>query len=301
MELNHSQRKALIKVAGGLSIIVIALWVAGLFTPHQRNILSYSTAKRNVAYCNSSNAAQTLDFYRPKRSKDKVLPIVIYVHGGGWSRGSKNDDLIMNVWGPHFIKKDMAVATIGYRMKTNQLYPDENNDIACALAYLKNNADKLNIDINKSIFFGDSAGAQLISYAALNPNGEEYQYQKPAGVIDFYGVSNFPKIVIGKNPDYNARCYLGKGYLDKAPLASPINFVDKDSPPFLIIHGTGDSVVPISQSDELYQKLMENSIPVEYIKIKDAGHGFNGPELGSKNWKIIKNAVDQFLNQTIGI
>lgn len=280
--------------------IVLIVWIRQFFQPHQRNILSYAEAERNIQYCNDFNLNQTLDIYRPKHSKDKNLPVVFYIHGGGWRGGTKNDDLIMNVWGPHFIKRGMTVVTIGYQTKAPNLYQTANDDIACALAFMTKNSDKYKIDLDRVVYFGDSAGAQLASYAALNVPYKDYTYSPPQGVINFYGVSDLSKIVVGQKPDYNARHYLGKDYIKKAPGASPVNLVTAKSPPFLLVHGTGDSVVPLSQSEEFYKKLKSTGVPATFIKIPDAGHAFNGPELGRQQYKIIKQAVNQFLDETIG-
>lgn len=299
MELNHSKRKIIILTVGLIIVIMIIMWVTQFFKPHQRNILSYSVAQRNISYCDSNNPYQTLDLYRPKHSGNKTLPVLIYIHGGGWSGGTKNNDFIMNVWGPYFIKQGMAVVTVGYQTKAKNLYPTENNDIACALAYLKKNADTYNIDITQSIFFGNSAGGQLAAYAALNTPYKDYDYAVPKGVIDFYGVSDLSQIVVGSHPDYNARRYLGKNYIEKASQASPTNYIHKGAPPFLIAHGNRDTVVPQSQSEELYRKLKEAGISVTYIEVPGASHAFKGPELGRREYHILRAAVDKFLRETI--
>lgn len=285
-------------------VIMVVMWIAQLFQPNQRNILSYSDARRGVNYCQSKNPYQTLDLFRPKHSGGRELPIVVYIHGGGWSGGTKNNDFIMNVWGPHFIKKGMAVATIGYQTKAQKLYPTENNDIACALTYLKKNASKYKIDTSQMIMFGTSAGGQLAAYAALTAPGgdlsDKYDYPSPKGVIDFYGVSNFSTIVVGSHPDYNARRYLGKDYIKKAPKVSPVNFVRSDSPPFLLAHGTRDSIVPMSQSQQLYNKLTKAGVRVTMIEVEGGAHGFRGPELTKKEYSKLKQAVDDFTKETIG-
>jgi acetyl esterase/lipase len=125
------------------------------------------------------------------------------------------------------------------------------------------------------LFFGDSAGGQLAAFAALNIPYNNYDYEAPVGVIDFYGVSDFSKIVGGTNPDLNA-------------------------PRFLFIHGTKDTVVPILQSRILYDQLTKVGIDAEYITVQGAGHGFNGPELPNVEYKKIVDNIDAFLKETIG-
>ena len=301
MDINIKRNRVISIIVGGIIIFMVATWISQFFKSYQRNILSYSTAQRNISYCSKGNLYQVLDYYRPKHTDGLELPVVIYMHGGGWSGGRKDNGLISDVWGPHFLKQGLAVVSIEYQMKANKLFPTENDDIACALAYLKKNAKEMDIDIKQSIFFGDSAGAQLASYAALNTPYKDYDYEVPKGVIDFYGVSNFSPIVVGKPPDYNARHYLGADYIKKAPRASPVNYVHDKAPPFLLIHGTGDTVVPHSQSQLLYKELKDAGVRVNYVEVPQAPHAFKGPELNRKEYRIIKRAVDAFLMETIDL
>lgn len=263
-----------------------------------QSILSLATYQ-NIAYCNSSDPSQTLDFYRPKGSNTEVLPIVIYIHGGGWRSGSKGNALITKTYGPLFISHHTAVASIDYRLHSKNPYPDQNNDVACALTYLSNNASKLKINIDQSILFGDSAGGQLAAFAALNIPYKNYDYEAPVGVIDFYGVSDFSKIVDGARPDFNARRYLGSTYNTVATLASPTTYVTRKAPRFLLIHGTNDKVVPIAQSKDLFNLLTTSGIDAEYTTIPGAGHGFIGPELSTSNYRLIQDSLSSFLQETI--
>lgn len=300
MKLNHKQHQTIINLILGILVIIVIMWITNIFKPHNRNITAYSVATRGIQYCHSSNPQQTLDLFKPKHHKgDQALPIIVYIHGGGWSGGTKNDPLIMNVWGPNFIKKGYAVATIGYRLKAPSLYQDQNDDIACALAYLTKHSSSLGINMDEAIFFGASAGGQLAAYAALSAPYKDYQYQAPLGVVDFYGVSSFPSIVRGDHPDYNARRYLGKNYLNLAAEASPVNLVKAGAPPFLLVHGTADTVVPPTQSQELYQALRRAGVAVEYIQVPNAHHAFNGPELGRKEYNKVKIAVNSFIKDVL--
>lgn len=284
----------------GVSILVVsACLLVDYLSEHQQTLLTAASSRQNVAYCNSNNPAQTLDFYRPRNHDMETLPLLVYIHGGGWRSGSKRNPLIMKTYGQYFIEHGMAVASIDYRLNSKNPYPDQNNDIACAITYLNDHASELMIDIHKMIFFGESAGGQLASFAALNIPYKSYDYEAPVGVIDFYGVSDFSTIVDGVKPDLNARRYLGSKYNHVATAASPVTYVTKKAPRFLIVHGTKDKVVPISQSKDMYDLLIKSGIDAEYVEIPGAKHGFTGPELSTTNYKTIQDNLNSFLRETI--
>lgn len=279
--------------------ILIIIQLAGKNNPFGHNWHhSYSDTQKDIAYCDSTNPAQKLDLYRTAGNKDK-LPLLVYIHGGGWRSGSKNNKII-KAWLPFFLQRGVAVASVDYRLNPSNPYPDQNNDIACALTFLNDRANQYGLDIEKSIFFGDSSGGQLAAFAALNIPYRDYDYEAPVGVIDFYGVSNFSKIIEGSKPDYNARRYLGSKYNRAAVPASPTTYITKQAPRFLIIHGSSDRVVPISQSKLLYDDLTRAGIDAEYVTVPSANHGFAGPELTKQHYQSLKDNVASFLRETIG-
>jgi acetyl esterase/lipase len=166
------------------------------------------------------------------------------------------------------LQKGIAVATIGYRLNSSSPFPDQNRDISCALEYLDDHADTLHINPRKVVYFGDSAGGQLAAFAALNIPYDGHDYEAPVGVIDFYGVSDFSRIVDGAHPD-------------------------------LFVHGTRDTVIPISQSLSFYNQLTAVGIDAEYLTVNGAKHAFNGPGLLPETYKKITTTVDSFLKETI--
>jgi acetyl esterase/lipase len=279
--------------------VIGAFSYALIYNLSQVNTLqTLADIQKDVPYCNSNNPSQTLDFYHPKDKSNEKVPLLVHIHGGGWRSGSKSNPLI-STYVPLFIKHGVAVASINYRLHTNSPYPDQNNDVACALSYLSEHADQLNINADQSLFFGESAGGQLAAFAGLNIPYQNYDYEAPVGIIDFYGVSDFSKIVEGANPDFNARRYLGSKYNQTAAPASPITYVTKKAPRFLFVHGTNDHVVPIAQSKDLYDQLVKLGIDAEYVAILGAEHGFGGPELSKNDYKTIQDSLNSFLQETI--
>lgn len=276
----------------------LLVWVSSHHFTMKTDIRDIAIVTPGIHYCDDKDPAKTLDYFRPKDSGTVDLPVVVYIHGGGWRGGDENSSLLNN-YGYQFIKKGIAVVAIDYRLRSKNPFPDQNNDVACALAYLDSNAESLHIDIQKTILFGDSAGGQLAAFAALNIPYKDYDYKAPVGVIDFYGVSDFSKIIGGTHPDLNARYYLGSKYNKSATNASPLTYVTKNAPRFLLFHGTKDTVVPSSQSQILYDQLTKLGIDAEYVAVQGAKHGFNGPELSKSEYAKITGAIDTFLKDTI--
>ena len=282
-------------------IIFVAIGVSSQFIirpPAPQTATDYATVQRSLPYCNSKDPSQTLDFYRPQHSASAATPLVVYIHGGGWRSGNKSNRLITTAYGPFFLQHGIAVASIDYRLHSKNPYPDQNDDVACALSYLNIRAQELNINPQKVILFGDSAGGQLAALTALNADHNQYRYEPPRGVIDFYGVSDFSELISGQHSDANARRYLGPDYHSYIAQASPVTYIRPDAPRFLIVHGTKDKVVPMSQSQELYDGLTTAGNTAHYLTIPGARHGFIGPELPRAQYQIIQRHLTTFLQET---
>jgi len=288
-------KHTIIIVAIAALIAVIVLWV---YT-ESGGWRSETSRQENIHYCNTPDKQQTLDLYRPEDASNQTLPVVVYVHGGGWRWGGKNNAMINN-YGPIFIKHNLAVAALSYRLNPLQPYPDQNEDVACAISYITINAAQLHIDATKMIFMGESAGGELATFAALNPSYKGTHSPAPIGVIDFYGVSDFAKIINSAHPDLNARRYLGPSYMQLATEASPITYVSKEAPQFLIIHGESDKTVPLQQSSILHSALTRAGAKSTYRTIPRAAHGFVGPELRPSSYKIVLDSLNTFLQEVVG-
>ncbi|MDB5168489.1 MAG: lipase [Candidatus Saccharibacteria bacterium] len=268
-------------------------------TPKNSDSLdSLSLAAKNIYYCDTNSKYQTMDLYHPKESNRTITPVIIYIHGGGWNSGSKQNNFL-RTYGPLFIKEGVSVAAIDYRLSPEDRFPDQNNDITCALRYLAHHAIELRIDIQKSLYVGESAGAELATFAALNPPDINSPYPAPLGVIDFYGVTDFSKIISGAHPDLNARKYLGANYTQRAAPASPITYIKNSSPPFLIFHGTADNIVPASQSKLLHERLTEVGVSSQLVLIRGAHHGFAGYESSKKDYEVIQQNMKAFIQRVL--
>ncbi len=254
------------------------------------------TAQLNVVYTRVKDWEGKMDIYLPPKDKGPS-PVVINIHGGGWNKGVKESQTGFST----FFKKGFAVANIEYRLTGQATAPAAVEDTRCALIYLIKNAAVLNIDVNKIVIMGGSAGGHLALMGGLLGNDHRFdgncpgvQNIKVAAIIDKYGITDvwdwgYGKILTSKS----ATRWLGDKANDKefAMSVSPVNYVTKNSPPIFIVHGNADPTVPYQQSVDLYKKLQELGVQSEFITVEGGLHGKFEKEKNSE----INNAMIRFI------
>ncbi len=249
---------------------------------------------RTLTYVKYTDTSLNLDFY-PSQIAD-LKPCVIVVHGGSWAGGDSKQLPELN---SYLAAKGYNVVAINYRMAPKWQTPAPVEDVQAAIAYLKQHAAELYIDTNKFVLLGRSAGAQIALLAA-------YTIHEPGlkGVIDFYGpadvvwgysVPSNPLIMDSRKvmSDYIGGTY--KQVPQKYFNCSPIEFVDKQSVPTLIIHGDNDVLVSPEHSRRLNEKLQRNEIKHYLLKVPWATHGFDY-NLNGPGGQLSTYAVETFLN-----
>ncbi len=251
------------------------------------------SAQLDVVYTKVGDWDGRMDLYLV--SKDKApSPVVINIHGGGWNHGVKESQTGYNT----FFKMGYSVANIEYRLTPQATAPAAVEDTRCALIYLIKNAKALNIDVNKIVIMGGSAGGHLALMGGLlasNPifdgNCAGTKDVKVAAIIDKYGITDVWDWGYGKNlTSKSASRWLGDKATDIefAKSVSPINWVTKNSPPIFIVHGDADPVVPYEQSVELHKKLNELGVKNEFVTIPGGKHGgFDADKNRELNTKIV--------------
>ena len=232
----------------------------------------------DIVYTSVNNWEGKLDLYLPPNNNQKT-PVIINIHGGGWNHGSKDQQGGFNP----FLKAGFAVANIEYRMTPQATAPAAIEDTRCAIIYLIKHAVALNIDVNKIIIMGGSAGGHLALMGGLlgansifDTNCLGIKNVKVAVIIDKYGIADVWDWGYGKNiTSKSALTWLGDKKKDSsyAALVSPINYVTKLSPPTLIIHGDSDPTVPYQQSVELFKKYQSVGVKSEFITVPGGLHG----------------------------
>jgi acetyl esterase/lipase len=237
----------------------------------------------NVMYNNDTLPKHLLDIYLPANATGK-LPLVIFIHGGGWLSNDKYADMgYMKKTVAEIISSGHALASIDYRFSTQAVFPAQMQDCNRAISFLYDNADKYGIDKSRFAVMGFSAGGHLASMVGLSKNNNINTFFMPGtsksfyfkAVVDFYGPSElilFPGSSDEKSPE---ALLIGAAPLnrpDLAKAASPVSYVDKNDPPFLIIHGEKDDLVSPDQSRLLSAWLSVSGVQNELIIVKDAPH-----------------------------
>jgi len=252
------------------------------------------TEFKDIEYANLS-MKNRLDIYVPQEGSGP-FPAIIWIHGGGWISGSKED-----CQGKELSRYGYAVACVGYRLSTEAKFPAQIHDIKAAIRWLRANSDRYNIDPERIGVFGPSAGGHLAALAGSGGNapglegnvGVSGYSSMVQAVADWYGPTDFlaPEVIglggkvdmnnsdpeyYNMNEKYAASFLIGtpvENSTEKARAANPITYVDQDDPPFLLMHGTSDTTVPYNQSILLYQALNGSGIEVEFIPVIGGGHG----------------------------
>ena len=241
---------------------------------------------QNIPYANDTLKKHLLDIYVPANAK-ATNPVVIWVHGGAWMLNDKYADMgYMTATIKSIIEKGYVLASIDYRHSTTAIFPAQIQDCNKALEFLHNNAAKYKLDKSKFVLFGFSAGGHLASLLALSNNNNVTDFYpqnkktsfKIKAVIDFYGPSDFLAMTALGDPEMKGdpiSTLLGSTPLkrpDISKFASPSNYVDKDDPPFIIVHGERDESVPYQQSVLLQSYLNLAGVKNELVIVKGAPH-----------------------------
>jgi acetyl esterase/lipase len=285
-------------------IMIIAIIILSSFSINAQDHTTYKPVEYPDGYNSQLNVVYTIvngwegkmDLYLPPKEKG-ISPVIINIHGGGWNKGVKESQTGFNT----FFKMGYAVANIEYRLTGQATAPAAIEDTRCALIYLINNAAALNIDINKIVIMGGSAGGHLALMGGLLGNDHRFDTNCPgvenikvAAIIDKYGITDVWDWGYGSNiTSKSATRWLGSYANDKkfAASVSPITYVSKNSPPTFIVHGDADPTVPYQQSVDLYKKFREAGVKSEFITVKSGLHGKFEKEKNSE----INKAIADFL------
>jgi len=265
-----------------LAITILAVALCGttaqpiLAKPRSAEITN-ATVQRDLVYKRVNGTVLTLDLYRPEEVSGS-LPVIVWVHGGGWRRGRKEKCPAVAL-----VQDGFAVASINYRLTSTAPFPAQIEDCKAAVRWLRANASTYHLDPDRVGVWGHSAGGHLAALLGtsggvpeLEGSGDNMQYSSQvqavcdsAGPADLLAMTN-----LGPKRTFAIEGLLG-GPVEKdkakAIAASPINYVSKDDPPFLIVHGEGDRVVPVEQSQRLYEELRKAGVNAT-LKILPAGH-----------------------------
>lgn len=275
-------------------IYFLLMFVAAAFADNQADI----------EYARVGDVSLKLDLHRPQGERP---PLIVYVHGGAWRGGSKEDVPIGSL-----LERGYAIASVNYRLSTQAVFPAQVHDIKAAIRFLRANAGVYHINADKIVIIGSSAGGHLAALVGVTNDvkalegtvGEHLEQSSDVqGIVSFFGASNLQtilsqstahglsvripalKLLLGDTPDKKP---------ELARLASPVAHLDKKDPPLLLLHGDADPQMPPQQSDELAKGYRELGLPVTMIVMPGSRHG--GAEFYDDERTVI---VSKFLDKVL--
>jgi acetyl esterase/lipase len=234
----------------------------------------------NVTYLTASNFEAKVDLF-VTRTPDKPLPTMVYIHGGGWTGGTKES---RNVAVLPYLDMGMNVVNVEYRLARVAQAPAAVEDCRCALRWIIQNAKQYGIDVNRIVVSGESAGGHLALTTGMLPASAGLDRQCPgpdnlkvAAIVNWYGISDVNELLDGPNMKTYAVAWLGSA-TDREQIAkrvSPLTYVRAGLPPIFTIHGDADPTVPYTQSVRLHKALTDAGVANELMTIPGGKHGFD--------------------------
>jgi acetyl esterase/lipase len=253
------------------------------------------TVLRDLPYVENGHARQKLDLYLP--AQGDMRPLIVWIHGGAFRMGSKEGSQHDIVPLP-YVARGFAVASINYRLSQHAIFPAQIEDCKSAVRWLRAHARDYGLDADRVAAWGPSAGGHLSSM--LGTTGATTEFDVGAHldrssavqcVVDWFGPTDFLQMDAQRLPDGmihddadSPESELVGGPIqenpDKVARANPITYVGARTPPFLILHGDHDPLVPYGQSLLFVDALEAAGVDVTFYTVKGGGHGqFTDPQV----------------------
>jgi acetyl esterase/lipase len=251
-----------------------------------------ASARRDLPYVTHGPARHTLDLYLPA-AVGQDAPRIVYIHGGAFRMGSKEDGVPIE-----YLAEGYALASINYRLSQHALFPAQIEDCKSAVRWLRAHAQDYGLDPQRVAAWGPSAGGHLAAMLGVTGHVEAYdvgehleQSSRVQAVVDYYGPTDFLLMdeqrpaggMIHDTPDSPESELVGgpiQANKEKVARANPITYVTPDAPPFLIVHGDADPLVPYGQSVIFHAALQAAGVPVTFYTVAGGGHGkFTDPQV----------------------
>jgi acetyl esterase/lipase len=240
---------------------------------------------RDIPYVHGGHERQKLDLYLPAAGRN--WPLIIAIHGGAFRMGSKEGEPA-----GAFLAEGFAVASLNYRLSQEAIFPAQIEDCKAAVRWLRAHAPEYGYDPDRFGAYGGSAGGYLA--AMLGTTGEVAEFEvgehletssRVQAVADFFGPTDFLQMdahrppqatQVHDAPDSPESQLIGgllRDHPDKVARANPITYITPDDPPFLVVHGDADVLVPHHQSELLAAALKKAGVSVKMITIRGGPHG----------------------------
>lgn len=251
----------------------------------------------NMVYsCEAGYRPLFLDLRVPRHAAGPQ-PLIVWIHGGGWVFGSRRrlpPNLFHNRLHDRMLEAGYAVAAVDYRFAREAPLPGILLDLKAAIRWLRGHASEFNVDPERVVVWGESAGGHLAAMLGICPKLDgaprtgEYldQSEQPQAVVDWYGPADLASMAERRTAPTNSE---EAGNIDEHPLQilkrgtawtyaemSPITYARADLPPIFVAHGTDDQQVPVDQSRRLVTALQDANATVEYLEVPGADHVWVG-------------------------
>jgi len=246
---------------------------------------------RDLAYVSGGHPRQVLDLYLPDLGP--ATPLIVWVHGGAFRIGSKEDRVPFEM-----LEQGYAIASLNYRLSQHALFPAQIEDCKAAVRWLRAHADTYGLDPSRFASWGESAGGHLAAMLGTASHersfevGEHLEHSsRVQAVLDFFGPTDFLQMDAHRLPEgmvhdmaESPESELVGGPIQERPAevarANPVTYVTPEAPPFLIVHGDRDPLVPYHQSTLLAAALEAAGVPMTFSTVVGAGHGgFDDPQI----------------------
>ncbi len=268
--------------------------------------------KRDLIYACWGKRQMHLDLYLPKKPKAARLPVVVWIHGGGWRAGNKSSGRLIL---PHFVRtwRYCGVA-VEYRLTGEAPWPAQIHDCKAALRWIRAHAHRFGMNPDKIGVVGGSAGGHLAALLGTSGGVEALEGPGPwtqwssqvQAVVEFCGPTDLVAVAQEELlPEVRKmlEAFLGPGGKKAAREASPTTYISPDDPPVLIVHGTEDRIVPFSQALIFHQALRQAQVECYLYRIQGAGHAIGGPHLFDEALRFFDHHLwaktTQFQDRTI--
>jgi pectinesterase len=234
----------------------------------RRSLPDTVRVERDIVYAKYGDREVMLDLYLPKRPAGEKIPCIVVIHGGGWRSGDKTR---FAAQAAYFADKGFAAACIGYRLLPEVTFPAPVVDCKAAVRWVRANAAKYGIDPDRIGATGGSAGGHLTAMLATSSGVKELEGDGGNG-----GVSSRIQAAVAMATPADMGQFAQRHGVEaaSAALISPVTHVTKDSAPILLLHGTGDKLVPMGQSELLLEKYKQAGAAAELVKIEGGSHAF---------------------------
>ena len=275
---------------------IVALLFASLALWLMTECPSSAVDLTDIEYANAGGVRLTLDAHVP--DGDGPFSAAILVHGGGWVAGDKQQ-YITYIFQP-LSDAGFAWFSINYRLAPQFRFPADADDVESAIQFVKASAAKYKVDPKRIALIGESAGGHLVSYVGARNRPDS----RVAAVVSMYGVHDFVAAAVQWKPlphellDLFGITAVTAETAPELIKASPVVYISKEMPPFLLMHGSKDEDVPYEQSVEMCDKMKKAGAHCDLITIEGAPHGMDHWESHGE-WLWYKKALVEWLKKTL--